>query len=355
MARATGRGSADRAPGWAARDHPSRDPSSHGQQIGRRSAEPRTRTGQVGSGMPGRARTRHPWSGSVAASLARMRRTLRRCPPTCAWMAAAASSAEMSARWRPFASEWIEEAGGIAHEQPSCARASGHAMAERPGPDDGVGPPAVRQAAVSSSSGVWPPTIPSATATAPRLASSARQLSVRARCRRSLARRRPGRSRRIRPEHQHPRIMFGSWVRIAEVIREADARPQAGSPSTPVVVATTERKPSAPTTTSALSRPGDPSGRRSSSRPLAGSNPVAVQPRRTSAPACSAIVRSAGSSVERSKPTAGSPPVSGPVRQPKRRPARRLDSHGRDRAGDGAQRRFVEADPAATHSRRPGR
>ena len=246
----------------------------------------------------------------------------------------------------PFTCERIEEAGGIADQQPARARATGNAMAERRGTHDGIGPlghaPGRGVVCVGGVAATMP--VRDDRRTAPRQlcppAPSEDDADVDAptgdRCDADIA----------VVEYAHPGIMLARWVRIAEVICQADARPRRDRRLTRVAVATTERKPSAPTTTSALSPPGDPSGRRTSSKPMAGSNPVAVQPRRTSAPARSAIVSSAGSSVERSKPDGRLAARLRAIRQPKGRPAGCLDAHGRDRASDAAQRRLIEAHPA---------
>ena len=175
MARAVPRGSADRVRVRPGRGRPSRGPSSHGPS--RRDAIRRA----AYSNSAGRVR--NAWTSHETASLARNRRVIARSyaskasrrPRARAPMAAAASSAETSARWSPSPVNGSRNPAASptsSHRRPARRDTrwpTGHAPATL-----SSGAPSRHPAGSSSAAGM-PATIRSATARAPSRAVSSCQ------------------------------------------------------------------------------------------------------------------------------------------------------------------------------------
>ncbi len=349
MAQASGRGSAGRAPDSAATRSPITRPI-----VARTADRSAIRRAAYSKRL---GRDRKAWTSQDTPSLARKRRCMarsyaskaRRCPPTCGVDRRGRQLGRDERPVQALARERVEEPGGIADEQPAraCASASRGGRGARPRRRRRCGRPFARRRCRPSVGGMAA-TIPSATAAAPR--------RVRARPPRASEH-----DAHVHPssgdrgdadvavvEHQHPRVAFGRRVWIAEVVREADrAARGAEGRATPVVVATIERSPSAPTTTSARSRSTSTALRPRTSRPpLTGSNAVTVQPHRTSAPGPSRDGRGAPDRApsDRSRPPARHPLRCRTSAGTSSRPASRRAWPGCGRA-TARQGRLVEAGP----------
>ena len=261
----------------------------------------------------------------------------RRRPRSCAAIAAAASSAETSARWRPFAGERVEEAGGVADQQPARPGAPGHAMAERPGAGDGVASArrgATRRGRRRSAGSAA--TIESATARAPSPARAPRRHDrpstipmltrppAPARCRRS---RRAGRAsgRRGTP----------SGSRVGEVVGQPDPRVEAGRSGDAGRAGDDRVRPVRADDDRGAER--GRAGRRAADARAARSSrstSVTCQPRRTSAPGAAREVEQRRVEPRPVEPDRRLAAGLGAVGQPEGRPAGGLDAHRRDRPGD---------------------
>ena len=202
---------------------------------------------------------RNSWTSHDTPSLARKRRCIARSyapkarpvPPRIArGSPRPPARPRRRPRYRPFARERVQEAGGIADEQPAPAGPAGHAISERPGPGDGVDaadrPPRRRRRRRSAA---WSPRSTSATARAPRSASRPRPAPAEHDPDVDPAARRPARSRRSRRRGRaSARRGTAVGCGVVEVIRQADPAGRRVAACTPAARATTDRGPSAPTT-----------------------------------------------------------------------------------------------------------
>ena len=251
-----------------------------------------------------------------------------------------------------LAGERVEEARGIADQEPAAAGPPGHPVAERPGADDRVGRAAaaplrgvvvgrrdrrhdrVGDGPCPASGKLGPPRPSEHDAHVHQPTGDGCDPDV------AVA------------QQTHPGIARGRRSGIAEVIGQADPRPQARQPAhaggaghdrPPSVGADHHRSPKTRGAPVRLTHPEPAGGEvdcgHSPARPdLRAGPPRQLEERRIESRPI--------------EPDCGLAAGIGAVGQPERRPARRFDPHRRDRPGDGKQRRLVDAGSSQRSHRR---